>query len=42
MLALTTVLNREDKEDDRNFRRELNQSSQKHDMRMLTNIKRHF
>ena len=36
MLALTTVLNREDKEDDRNFRRELNQSSQKHDMRMFS------
>ena len=36
MLALTTVLNREDKDDDRNFRRELNQSSQKHDMRMFS------
>jgi len=35
LLALTTVLNREEKEDDRNFRREIHQSSQKHDMRMF-------
>ena len=35
LLALTTVLNREDKEDDRNFIREKQANSQKHDMRMF-------
>ena len=35
LLALTTVLNREDKEDDRNFIREKQANSQKHDMRLF-------